>query len=62
MEEKAAAAAASAEEEEVVVEGDGYAVCCKRGKRRDLIEDRFSAVVGIHGDSNKVKFLLDLKT
>ncbi|KAL3655377.1 hypothetical protein CASFOL_001163 [Castilleja foliolosa] len=47
----------SAAEEEVVVEveGDGYSVCCKRGKREEM-EDRYSAVLGIQGDSNKAFF------
>lgn len=42
-------------EEAVEVEGDGYSVCCKRG-RRDAMEDRYSAAVGIQGDSKQVKF------
>lgn len=37
----------------VEVEGDGYAVYCKRG-RRGLMEDRYSAVVDVHGDSRQV--------
>lgn len=35
-------------------EGDGYSVYCKRGRRRSGMEDRFSASVGIHGDSRQV--------
>lgn len=37
----------------VEVEGDGYALYCKRG-RRGLMEDRYSAVVDVHGDSTQV--------
>lgn len=37
----------------VEVEGDGYALYCKRG-RRGLMEDRYSAVVDDHGDSTQV--------
>ncbi|XP_057786855.1 probable protein phosphatase 2C 25 [Salvia miltiorrhiza] len=48
-------AAEGAEEEAVEVEGEGYTVCCKRG-RRDAMEDRYSAVVGIQGDSNQAFF------
>ncbi|KAL8529863.1 hypothetical protein ACS0TY_007065 [Phlomoides rotata] len=42
-------------EVEVEVEGDGYSVCCKRG-RRDEMEDRYSAVVGFQGDSKQALF------
>ncbi|KAG6413308.1 hypothetical protein SASPL_126017 [Salvia splendens] len=44
-----------APEEAVEVEGDGYSVCCKRG-RRDAMEDRYSAAVGIQGDSKQAFF------
>lgn len=38
-------------------ERDGfYSVCCKKG-RRAVMEDRFSAVVDIHGDSKQVIFI-----
>jgi hypothetical protein len=37
----------------VDVEDDGYALYCKRGRRR-LMEDRYSAVVDLHGDSTQV--------
>ncbi|KAL6549440.1 hypothetical protein OROHE_008557 [Orobanche hederae] len=44
------------EESEVVeVEGDGYTVCCKRGKR-EAMEDRYSAVLGFQGDSKQAFF------
>lgn len=33
----------------------GYSVYCKRG-RREAMEDRYSASVGIHGDSKQVNF------
>lgn len=36
-------------------EGDGYSVCCKRG-RKDVMEDRFSAVL----DQKQVIFLSSL--
>ncbi|PIN07876.1 Serine/threonine protein phosphatase [Handroanthus impetiginosus] len=54
MEEKEPLAAA-APEEMVEVEGDGYSVCCKKG-RRDEMQDRYSAVVGIQGDSKQAFF------
>ncbi|GFP79919.1 probable protein phosphatase 2c 25 [Phtheirospermum japonicum] len=54
-EKKSAAAVAVAEEVVVQVEGDGYSVCCKRGKREEM-EDRYSAVLGIQGDSKKAFF------
>ncbi|CAN1180231.1 Probable protein phosphatase 2C 2 [Linum perenne] len=48
---------AAAEKEEVEREGDGYAVFSKRGKRkRKSMEDRFSAVVDIHGDPKQAFF------
>lgn len=39
----------------VEVEGDGYYVCCKRG-RRGPMEDRYSALVNLQGDSKEVIF------
>ncbi|KAK6932996.1 PPM-type phosphatase-like domain, partial [Dillenia turbinata] len=36
-------------------QGDGYSVCCKRG-RRGPMEDRFSARVDLEGDSKKAFF------
>ncbi|GJX95502.1 probable protein phosphatase 2C 25 [Tanacetum coccineum] len=36
-------------------EGEAYSVYCKRGKRRAM-EDRFSAVVGLQGDSKQAFF------
>lgn len=39
----------------VEVEGDEYALYCKRG-RRGLMEDRYSAVVDVHGDSRQAFF------
>ena len=44
--------------DEVVVEGESYSVYCKRGKRGCVMEDRYSAVVDINGDSSQVLFLL----
>lgn len=41
--------------EVVEEERDEYAVCCKRGKRAAM-EDRYSAVVDIHGDSKQAFF------
>ncbi|KAL6509617.1 hypothetical protein OROGR_022927 [Orobanche gracilis] len=53
VEAKAEKVAESREEAEVVeVEGDGYTVCCKRGKR-EAMEDRYSAVLGFQGDSKQ---------
>lgn len=40
-------------EVDVEVEGEGYSVYCKRGKRGRM-EDRYSAVVGLEGDSKQV--------
>ncbi|XP_023547654.1 probable protein phosphatase 2C 2 [Cucurbita pepo subsp. pepo] len=37
-------------------EGEGYSVYCKRGRRRSAMEDRFSATVGIQGDSRQAFF------
>lgn len=39
----------------VEVEEDGYAICCKRGRRRKM-EDRYSAVVDLHGNSRQAFF------
>lgn len=36
----------------VEVEGDEYSVCCKRG-RRGTMEDRYSAIVNLQGDSKQ---------
>lgn len=41
--------------DEVEVEGEGYYVFCKRGKRRAM-EDRYSAVVNMQGDSKQAFF------
>ena len=41
----------------VEVEGDGYAIYCKRG-RRGVMEDRYSAVVDVHGDSRQVRTII----
>ena len=35
------------------IDGDGYSVCCKRG-RREAMEDRYSAVVDLQGDPKQV--------
>lgn len=43
--------------EEVEVEGEGYEVYCKRGKRGRM-EDRYSAVVGLEGDHKQVCYYL----
>ncbi|XP_022752915.1 probable protein phosphatase 2C 25 [Durio zibethinus] len=40
---------------EVEIEGDGYSVYCKRG-RREAMEDRFSASVKLQGDSKQAFF------
>ncbi|XP_051142404.1 probable protein phosphatase 2C 25 [Andrographis paniculata] len=37
-------------------EGEGYSVYCKRGKRRGDMEDRYSAAVGLQGDSKQAFF------
>ncbi|XWS56748.1 hypothetical protein CRYUN_Cryun09bG0112200 [Craigia yunnanensis] len=42
-------------EEEVQVEGEGYYVYCKRG-RRGKMEDRYSAVIDLNGDSKQAFF------
>ncbi|GMY10569.1 probable protein phosphatase 2C 25 [Fagus crenata] len=41
--------------EVVVEEGDGYSVYCKRG-RREAMEDRYSAVLNVQGDSKQSFF------
>jgi protein phosphatase 1L len=41
--------------EVVEEEGDGYSVYCKRG-RREAMEDRYSAVLNVQGDSKQVIF------
>lgn len=41
---------------EVVLEGDGYSVYSKRGKRGGVLEDRYAAVLGIHGDPKQAFF------
>lgn len=43
---------------EVEVEGVGYSVYCKRGKRRRHMEDRYAAVMGSEDDSKQVCLLL----
>ncbi|KAG8388587.1 hypothetical protein BUALT_Bualt02G0141000 [Buddleja alternifolia] len=48
-------ASEAVEEGVVEVEGDGFSVCCKRG-RRDEMQDRYSAVLGLQGDSNQAFF------
>ncbi|XP_052198617.1 putative protein phosphatase 2C 53 [Diospyros lotus] len=40
---------------EVEFEGEAYSVYCKRGKR-GIMEDRYSALVNIHGDSKQALF------
>ncbi|CAK9172108.1 unnamed protein product [Ilex paraguariensis] len=40
---------------EVEFEGEGYSVYCKRGKK-GAMEDRYSAVVGLQGDSKQAFF------
>ncbi|KAE8039294.1 hypothetical protein FH972_011721 [Carpinus fangiana] len=44
-----------AEREVVEEEGDGYSVYCKRG-RREAMEDRYSAVLNVQGDSKQSLF------
>lgn len=39
----------------VEAEGDGYSVCCKRG-RKSAMEDRYSATVNLHADSKQGVF------
>lgn len=40
--------------DEVEVEGEGYSVYCKRGKRGSVMEDRYSALVDLNGHSKQV--------
>ncbi|KZV45685.1 putative protein phosphatase 2C 25 [Dorcoceras hygrometricum] len=47
--------AVAAEEERVEVEGDGFSVFCKKG-RREVMEDRYAAVVDLQGDANQAFF------
>lgn len=47
------AGSAREREEMFEVEGDGYAVYCKKG-RREAMEDRYSAVVDLQGESKQV--------
>ncbi|KAK1286523.1 putative protein phosphatase 2C 25 [Acorus calamus] len=42
--------------EEVEVETGRFAVCCKKGRRREAIEDRHSAVVDVDGDPKQAFF------
>ncbi|KAL8465427.1 hypothetical protein ACS0TY_034800 [Phlomoides rotata] len=49
------AAAEVVDQKVVEEEGDGYSVCCKRG-RKDVMEDRYSAVVGLQGDLKQAFF------
>lgn len=52
--ETPAASAAGETREEVEAERDGwYSVYCKRG-RREVMEDRYSAVVNLKGDPKQV--------
>ncbi|KAK9159122.1 hypothetical protein Scep_005696 [Stephania cephalantha] len=51
----AAAATPVAVEADVEVEREGFSVYCKRG-RREAMEDRYSAVVGIQGDPKQAFF------
>ncbi|PKI39544.1 hypothetical protein CRG98_040014 [Punica granatum] len=44
------------EEEEVADEGDGYGVYSKRGRKRGRLEDRYSAVLGLQGESDQAFF------
>lgn len=48
-------AAAGRDMDVVEVEGDGYAVYCKKGKR-EAMEDRFSAAINLQGDSKQACF------
>lgn len=41
---------------EIVFEGEGYSVYSKRGRRGGVLEDRYAAVLGIHGDSKQAFF------
>lgn len=40
--------------DEVEVEGEGYSVYCKRGRRGCVMEDRYAAVVSLDGDRSQV--------
>lgn len=44
---------------EIDEEGEAYSVYCKRGKR-GAMEDRYSAVVGLQGDSKQVLLIICL--
>ncbi|XP_027090306.1 probable protein phosphatase 2C 25 [Coffea eugenioides] len=48
-------AAAGRDTDVVEVEGDGYVVYCKKGKR-EAMEDRFSAAINLQGDSKQACF------
>lgn len=48
-------AAAGRDMDVMEVEGDGYAVYCKKGKR-EAMEDRFSAAINLQGDSKQACF------
>lgn len=41
---------------EVVIEGAGYSVYSKRGKRGGVLEDRYAVVLGTREDSKQVNF------
>ncbi|CAA2955854.1 probable phosphatase 2C 25, partial [Olea europaea subsp. europaea] len=41
---------------EVEVEGEGYSLYCKRGKRGGAKEDRYSATMGLQGKSKQAFF------
>lgn len=45
------------EKAEMERDGSVYSVCCKRG-RREAMEDRFSAVLDLQGDTKQVSFLV----
>lgn len=42
--------------DEVEVDGEGYSVYCKRGKRGSVMEDRYSALVDVNGQSKQALF------
>jgi protein phosphatase 1L len=42
--------------EVVEVEGDGYFVCSKRGRRGGILEDRYSVFVDVNGYSKQVSY------
>lgn len=51
----------TAREREILeMEGDGYGVYCKKG-RREAMEDRYSAVVDFQGESKQVPLLFSFK-